>query len=97
MSRPRMTPEMAVEAARKDFQTEVKIQRVRCDMAQRELADQVGVVPSVMSNLLANPDKIGVGRLRTIIKVLSLDPIVILRLLGYSDKDIKKLREGVAA
>lgn len=93
MSRPRTTPEMAAEAARKNFQTEVRIQRARLDMAQRELADQIGVVPSVMSNLLANPDKIGVGRLRHIIKVLDLDPVVILRLLGYTDKDMRKLRE----
>lgn len=93
MSMPRTTPEMAAEAARKNFQTEVRIQRARLDMAQRELANQIGVVPSVMSNLLANPDKIGVGRLRNIIKVLDLDPVVILRLLGYKDKDMRKLRE----
>lgn len=96
MSRPRMTPEMAVEAAKKNFQTEVKLQRVRFDMAQRELGDQIGVVPSVMSNLLANPDKICVGRLRGIIKALDLNPLVILHLLGYTDKDIRKIGEEAA-
>lgn len=96
MSRPRMTPEMAIETAKKNFQTEVKIQRVRFDMSQRELGDQIGVVPSVMSGLLANPDKISVGRLRGIIKALDMDPLPILRMLGFSEKDIRNLKEGAA-
>lgn len=97
MSRPRLTPEMAMDAARKNFQTEVKIQRVRCDISQKQLGEQVGVGPAVMSSLLANPDKIGVGRLRAIIRALELDPVIILRLVGYSDKDIRKLRDGMNA
>lgn len=93
MSRPRITPEMAAETAKKNFQMEVKIQRVRLDMPQRELGDRIGVVPSVMSSLLANPDKISVGRLRGIIHALDLDPLVILPMLGFSEKDIRKLQE----
>ena len=89
MSRPRITPEMAAEAAKKDFQLEVKLQRVRLDMSQRELGDQIGVVPSVMSELLANPDKISVARLRGIIKALNMDPLPILRMLGISEKDLR--------
>lgn len=96
MSRPRVTPEMAIDAAKQAFRQEVKIQRVRYDLTQGELADIAGIDRSVMSRLMANPDKIGVGRLRTIIRTLSIDPVVILRLFGYTDKDIRSLRDGVA-
>ena len=57
----------------------------------------VGVVPSVMSTLLANPDKISVGRLRKIVQALAPDPLIILTLLGYAPKDIRKRFENHAA
>ena len=87
MSKLRTNP---VEAARANFQREVKVCRIYLDMTQRELADAVGVVPSVMSVLLNNPDKISVGRLRTIIKTLGIKPKTVLELLGYTPKDIKE-------
>ena len=86
MSRPRMTPELAADKARKDFQTEVRVQRARLDMSQRELSDQIGIAPSSMSELLADPDKLSVARLRGIIHALDMDPMPILRLLGFSEK-----------
>ena len=52
MSRPRVNPE---EAARANFQREVKVCRIYLDMTKSELADAVGVVPSVMSVLLNKP------------------------------------------
>lgn len=94
MSKLKVNPD---EAAREALKREVRIQRVYLDMTRAELADAVGVVPSVMSNLLANPDKISVGRLRSIIKTLSLDPIIILKLLGYSPKDIKDFQQLISA
>lgn len=91
MSRPRTNPE---EVAKAGFQREVKVRRVYLDMTQSELADAVGVVPSVMSVLINNPDKISIGRLRKIIKALSLDPRPVLEFLGYTAKDIQKLSES---
>jgi transcriptional regulator with XRE-family HTH domain len=91
MSRPRVNPE---EAAREAFKREVKVQRVYHDMKQSELADEVGVVPSVMSNLLANPDKISAGRLRKIIRTLSIDPVIILAFLGYTTKEIQSISKS---
>ena len=96
MSRPRMTPELAEEKARKDFQMEVKLQRVRLDMTQKELGLQIGVVPSAMSELLANPDKLSVARLRGIVKALDMDPATILRLLGFDNKIISRLSDATA-
>ena len=89
MARPRLTPELAAEKARKDFQMEVKLQRVKLDMSQRELGAAVGVSAPLMSELLAEPDKLSIGRLRSIIRTLDMDPVTILRLLGFSEKALK--------
>ena len=97
MSRPRMTPERANDMARKNFQKSVQHKRLDMDMAQWELAMQLDLGPSGLSAQLANPDKIPVGRLRRIIQILHLDPMVILALVGYTDKEIKQLRERLAA
>ena len=87
MSRPRIDPEAA---AREDFRKEVRVQRAELDMTQRELATAIGVVPSVMSQLLSNPDKISMGRLRKMVAVLGINPMVVLAFLGYSQKEIRK-------
>lgn len=91
MSRPRMTPELAEEKARKDFQMEVKIQRVKLDMSQKELGEQVGVSPASISALLAHPDNLSVARLRSIVQTLDLQPATILRLLGFDNRTVALL------
>lgn len=90
MSRPRTNPE---DAAREAFKREIKARPAYLDVTQRELADTIGVVPSVMSVLLNNPDKISVGRLRLIIRRLDVSPLIILALLGYTPKEIKDLQQ----
>ena len=94
MSRPRMTPELAAERAREDFQKEVRVQRAKLDMSQRELGEQVGVSAPSMCELLADPDKISVARLRKIVRALDMDPAVIMRLLGFDNKTIALLEGG---
>lgn len=89
MSRPRKTPELIADNARKAFQLEVKLQRVRFDMSQRELGEVLGISPPQISDLMANPDKLSVERLRSIVQALSIDPLTVLHLIGYSDKDLK--------
>lgn len=89
MSRPRMTPELAAEKAKKEFQMEVKLQRVRFDMSQRELGETLGISSPQMSELLSDPDKLSVARLRSIIRALDMDPLTILRLLGFTDKMLR--------
>lgn len=86
-----MTPELAADKARKEFQTEVRVQRARLDMSQRELSDQIGIAPSSMSELLADPDKLSVARLRGIIRALDMDPVTILRLLGFPEKTLRAM------
>ena len=96
MSRPRQTPELVADNARKAFQLEVKLQRVRFDMSQRELGEVLGISPPQISDLMANPDKLSVDRLRGIIRALSIDPLTVLHLLGYSDKDLRRYAQEPA-
>lgn len=89
MSRPRMTPELALENARDAFQMEVKLQRVRLDMSQRDLGSALGISAPMMSELLADPDKLSIARMRSIVRTLNMQPMTILRLLGFSDKELR--------
>lgn len=85
------------EAAREALRREVKARRAYLDMTQAALARALGISSPVMSELLANPDKISAGRLRAIIRKLSLDPIVVLNFLGYSQKEIEKFLQRASA
>lgn len=91
MSKLRKKEDM-IQAAKESFRLEVKLQRVRFDMTQGELADQVDMDRSVLSRFLADPDKLSVGRLRKIIQILDIEPEIILALLGYSQKQIRDLK-----
>lgn len=91
MSRPRMTPELAEKKAREEFLTEIRIQRAKLDMSQKDLGVQVGVSAPSMCELLADPDKISVARLRKIIRALDIDAAVILRLLGFDSRIVAQL------
>ena len=83
------------ETARENFKREVKVRRACLDMTQKQLAEEVGIASSFMSNLLANPDKLTVSRLRKIVQVLDIEPQIILSLLGYSTKEIKAFQQQV--
>jgi transcriptional regulator with XRE-family HTH domain len=85
------------EAARDALKREIKARRAYLDMTQYELADALGISSPVMSDLLSNPDKISAGRLRRIIRRLNLDPIVVLKFLGYSQKEIEKFLRVASA
>lgn len=90
MARLRTDP---AKAARDGFQKEIRVKRAELDMTQKLLGDRIGVCPSQMSKMLANPDSIDVGELRQIVAVLEPDPCVVLALLGYSSKAINKIRK----
>lgn len=77
--------------AMKDFQAEVNAQCGRYGYkSQRLLGNALGVAQSTAGNYLKNPDGITLGTLRSMVKLLRLDPVVILKALGYSTQDIKK-------
>lgn len=87
MPKLRKPPE-TLSQVRQQFIQEVRVRRAYRNMTQKELASEVGVAPSVMSSLLAEPDKISIGRMRTIIQTLSIDPEIVLKIIGYTAKEI---------
>lgn len=86
MSRPRSNSPIE---SRKAFITEVKVRRTYLNMSQNDLGKILGISPARVSGLLSNPDELTVGRLRKIIQTLSLDPMIVLKFLGYDQKTIK--------
>lgn len=94
MPRLRKPPETP-EQARQNFLREVKVRRVYENMTQKDLAEEVGISPSSMSELMAHPDKITIERLRTIVTILRPDMEIVLKLIGYPGKDIDQFRTAV--
>ncbi len=92
MARSKVNPN---EAARAAFKQEVRVKRAVYNVRQCDLADELNIGGPRMSALLANPDDLSAGRLREIIRVLRLEPEVVLAFLGYTQKDIRKLTERV--
>lgn len=81
-------------AAQKEFQRAIRVALAGMEMRQKELAEEVGVESSWMSRLLAEPGGLSANRLRKIVRVLRLDPGVILRFLGYNDREINQFKSA---
>lgn len=59
-----------------------------------DLGAKVAVTGTTVRQYRKNPEKMQLKTLQAYIKVLKLDPLVVLRYLGYSQRDINKaLRE----
>ena len=81
--------------AMRDFQAEVNAQCGRYGYkSQKSFGDALGVCQSTAGNYLHNPECIQLGTLRAMVKLLRLDPTVILKALGYTRKDIKNISQG---
>lgn len=82
------------EYAMRDFIAEINAQCGRYGYrSQRALGEALGVCQATAGNYLKNPESIQFGTLRAMVKLLRLDPIIILKALGYTNQDIKKLQE----
>ena len=78
--------------AMKDFIGEINAQRARFGYdTQRSLAPVLGVCQATAGNYIRNPETIPFGVLRAIVKAVKPDPGILLKALGYSTQDIKKL------
>lgn len=84
----------ADEYAMCDFIAEINAQCGRYGYrSQRALGEALGVCQATAGNYLKNPECIQLGTLRAMVKLLRLDPMVVLKALGYSNQEIKKLQE----
>lgn len=91
MSRPRLPPE---ENAADKFRREIRIKQGYYDlMTQRELATSADIPQSTLCKRLASPDDFTVAELRKLVDAIEPDPLVVLSLLGYPSKIIKRLKD----
>lgn len=83
--------QLADKYAREDFSKEIRRKQGEMElMSIRSLAEATDIPPSTLGPKLREPDKLDVVDLRKIIKTLSPDPAVVLRLLGYETKTANK-------
>lgn len=88
---PRIRQNAERDAIR-DFQAEINAQCGRYGYkSQRSLGEAIGVCQATAGSYLKNPDGITLGTLREMVRLLRLDPTVVLKALGYSSKDIRNI------
>ena len=78
--------------ALKDLRGEIEAQGVRYGYrSQQALGEALGVCQGTVSNWLRDPDKLSVNVIRQLVKKIKLDPVIVLKALGYTSADIKKI------
>ena len=83
--------QLADKYAREDFAKEIRRKQGEMElMSIRSLAEAADIPASTLGPKLREPDKLDVVDLRKIVKTLSPDPAVVLRLLGYEAKTANK-------
>lgn len=84
----------ATKYADEDFRKELRRQQgVYNLMSTRALGKDLGIHHSTLHRKIEEPEKLSVDDLRKLIDGLKLNPAVILGLLGYKSKEIKKSLE----
>lgn len=79
--------------AMRDFVAEINAQCGRYGYrSQTALGSALGVCQATAGSYLKKPEAIQLGTLRTMIKLLRLDPVVVLKMLGYSARDIQNIQ-----
>lgn len=82
----------AGQYAMKDLVGEINAQRVRFGYNTcEEFGKAIGVCTKSAWNYLNDPDRIRFGSLRAIVKTIKPNPGIVLRALGYTTQDIKKM------
>ena len=84
------TPATVEKEALAAFVGEVNAQRWRYGYTSyRSLGDALGIAMDTANNYIKNPDTIRISVLRKMVKLLKLDPMIVLAALGYTSRDIR--------
>lgn len=91
MSRPRDTNN---ERAKADFKKELEKRMIDFGIRSKgELADRMNKDPRTLYHRFEDVGKLRICEVKSLVGVLCPDPILLLRLAGYSDKEIKRALE----
>ena len=81
----------ADEYARADFSKELRKNMIDQEIGSvKELADMMGVDGRTMYRRMNDIDQMRVSELAALKAILSPDPVLLLRVLGYTTKEIKE-------
>lgn len=84
------TPATIEREALEAFIGEVNAQRWRYGYTSyRSLGDALGIAMDTANSYIKNPDGIRIGILRKMVRLLKLDPMIVLSALGYTSRDIR--------
>ena len=85
----------AEEYAMQDFLSEINAQSARYGYRTQEaLGSALGVCQATAGNYLKKPETIRLSALRAMVKVLKLNPVVVLKVLGYTAKEIQSISKS---
>ena len=87
--------QLADQYADKDFWTEIDRQSGAMGLkSNAKIGKAVDVTGACIGNYRKEPDKIQVRTMRKIVEVLKPNIPVLLRFLGYSEKEIRRFAQG---
>ena len=82
----------ADKAAAEEFLAEINAQCWRYGYkTQSALGDALGISQVTAGKYLRDPADMKFGTLRKLIRTLRPDPVIVLKALGYSDREIQKI------
>ena len=77
----------------RDFVSEINAQRGRFGLtSQRVFGESIGIAQSTAGKYLKDPEAMPLGVLRLLVKTLKPNPIVLLKALGYTTREITSFR-----
>lgn len=84
------TPATIEKEAMEAFVGEINAQRWRYGYTSyKSLGDALGIAMDTANNYIKKPDGIRIGVLRKMVKLLKLNPMIVLAALGYTSRDIR--------
>lgn len=69
-----------------DFRKVIKCQMAARDLHQKDLAAPLGVTPAQISNLIRDPEKMNIDKLRKLVEFLAIPPEAVLAFTGCRTK-----------
>lgn len=87
------------EYRQKDFLAAIRAGQAKADVMKTTSLSEASSIPyATMYKRLHNPDKLTAEEIRKLLGAIDIDPIALLRFLGYSLKEIKRALapDGVA-
>lgn len=79
--------------ARNAVEKHILMNRTNQGLRQHDIAVELDLSDGATSRLMHNLDELTADRIRKLVRFLNLDPVVLLRWLGYTDKQIKSINK----